>query len=316
MSRKFFRRYLTFVKKYIHYPIIFLLVVIIGYLVKINYLDESSYKRVIRTFTQNTPTLVPTPTPTETPEETKKKIIELTNEEREKIGLNPLKESPLLDSSAEEKANDMITKDYWSHINPQGAQPWVLFGKVGYRYQHAGENLAKDFNSSEQTITAWMNSPGHKENIVNGNYKEIGVAVIDGVLEGRKTRFVVQHFGTPYTMNTVASKTGRVISYKEWCTGKEINIYENEIIIKKASDGNTYGMTVGDWSCYEKDSNAGLLNHIPSRTGNIIPYHEWCTGKDISIYENEKVYRKLDDGKVYWLTAGDWECYDKGMPKK
>lgn len=59
---------------------------------------------------------------------------------------------------------------------------------------------------------------------------------------------------------------------------KQINIYENEIIVKKASDGNIYGMTEGDRKCYENNHDEGLLNHKPSLTGNIIPYREWCTG--------------------------------------
>lgn len=126
------------------------------------------------------------------------RIIELTNSERAKSGLGSLKENKLLSEAARQKAADMFAFNYWSHISPSGRTPWTFFTDVGYKYQYAGENLARDFRDPETVVQAWMNSPSHKENIVNSKYQEIGAAVVDGTLQGVETTLVVQLFGTQY----------------------------------------------------------------------------------------------------------------------
>jgi hypothetical protein len=128
---------------------------------------------------------------------TAEKVIELTNKERKKAGLGELVVNPLLSESAQKKANDMFKNDYWAHNSPQGVTPWEFFNEVNYQYSVAGENLAKDFYDTESMMKAWMNSPTHKANIVHSKYQEIGIAVVNGVLDGVKTTLVVQHFGTP-----------------------------------------------------------------------------------------------------------------------
>lgn len=126
------------------------------------------------------------------------KIIELTNLERAGLGLSGLKHNGLLSEAARQKAADMFAFNYWAHVSPSGRTPWSFFTDVGYKYQYAGENLARDFRDPDSVVRAWMNSPSHRENIVNGKYSEIGVAVVDGTLEGVETTLVVQLFGTPY----------------------------------------------------------------------------------------------------------------------
>ena len=126
------------------------------------------------------------------------RIIELTNNERSKLGLGTLKENGLLSEAARQKAGDMYAFNYWAHNSPSGRTPWTFFSDVGYKYQYAGENLARDFKDSDSVIVAWMNSPSHRENIVNGKYQEIGIAVVDGKLQGTETTLVVQLFGTTY----------------------------------------------------------------------------------------------------------------------
>jgi hypothetical protein len=124
-------------------------------------------------------------------------IVELTNQERVEIGLAPLQLNECLSEGAQLKAGDMFAFDYWAHKSPSGRQPWEFFREAGYEYRVAGENLARDFMKSEDVVRAWMESPTHKENIVNPKYQEIGVAVVDGTLGGIKTTLVVQFFGTP-----------------------------------------------------------------------------------------------------------------------
>jgi len=125
------------------------------------------------------------------------KIIELTNQKRAELGLAPLVNNPLLNEVAQRKAADMFAFNYWAHVSPSGRDPWSFFKEVGYRYIYAGENLARDFMDSASVVEAWMNSPTHRDNIVNPHYKEIGVAVVNGTLNGVETTLVVQVFGTP-----------------------------------------------------------------------------------------------------------------------
>lgn len=97
-----------------------------------------------------------------------------TNSQRAAHGLGSLAINSQLNSAAQAKANDMVARDYWSHLTPDGEQPWVFFNAAGYDYLTAGENLAYGFANSDATVTAWMNSPPHKANVLGSNYKEVG----------------------------------------------------------------------------------------------------------------------------------------------
>lgn len=135
---------------------------------------------------------------------TMQKVLDQTNQERLKLGLPTLKYNSLLSQSATKKAQDMFTNNYWAHTSPDGTSPWDFFKLVGYKYSVAGENLARDFYDTDSLIKAWMNSPTHKENILNSKYQEIGIGVVNGTLGGIKTTLVVQHFATP-TSSQIAS---------------------------------------------------------------------------------------------------------------
>jgi hypothetical protein len=124
-------------------------------------------------------------------------VVEVTNQERDKVGLLPLSLNSELSAAALAKGQDMFSDQYWSHIAPDGTTPWDFMSDVGYTYQVAGENLARDFSDTDGMVKAWMNSPTHKANIVNDRYTEIGVAVIDGTMKGVETTLVVQMFGHP-----------------------------------------------------------------------------------------------------------------------
>ena len=122
-------------------------------------------------------------------------IINLTNQERVSYGLNTLSTNAQLSAAALAKANDMFEKQYWDHFGPNGESPWQFIRAAGYDYVYAGENLAKGFRTAEGIHEAWMASPTHKANIISGNYKDIGVAVVEGELLGKQTTLVVQMFG-------------------------------------------------------------------------------------------------------------------------
>lgn len=127
---------------------------------------------------------------------TPKSIIEITNQKRTDGGLPRFNENTVLDRAAEDKAADMISRDYWAHNAPDGTTPWHFFKEEGYPYQYAGENLARDFTKPEDVVDAWIASPSHKENLFSPRYEEIGVAVVSGMLKGHNTTLVVQFFGT------------------------------------------------------------------------------------------------------------------------
>jgi len=125
-------------------------------------------------------------------------VIEYTNIQRAKRGLALLKENRILDSSAQIKAKDMFARQYFEHQSPTGEGVSDLADRVGYDFIVLGENLALgNFKDDQALVQAWMDSPGHRENILNNSYGEIGVSVIKGTFEGKTTWIAVQHFGLP-----------------------------------------------------------------------------------------------------------------------
>lgn len=124
-------------------------------------------------------------------------VLAGTNAERAKEGLAPLQLNGVLAQAALAKGQDMFSNQYWAHTSPTGKEPWAFMQESGYVYSVAGENLARDFDTTPAMIQAWMNSPTHRANIVHPKYTEIGVAVINGNLDGVDTTLVVQMFGTP-----------------------------------------------------------------------------------------------------------------------
>lgn len=101
-------------------------------------------------------------------------LLSGTNSQRATNGLGAFALNGQLNQAAQNKANDMVTRDYWSHNTPDGQAPWTFIVAVGYGYQTAGENLAYGFTTAPDTITGWMNSPGHRANILNTSFSEVG----------------------------------------------------------------------------------------------------------------------------------------------
>lgn len=124
------------------------------------------------------------------------RIVELANKARTNVGLPALNINSNLNQSALLKAQDMMSKQYFAHNSPEGVEPWYWFEKVGYTYVWAGENLALGFETNEAVHEAWMNSEGHRENILKPNFDEIGVAIAHGEYKGYYTTIIVQHFGS------------------------------------------------------------------------------------------------------------------------
>lgn len=161
----------------------------------------------------------------ETPAVIKLNVLTLTNEERTNQNQPALKENPVLDRAAEAKLEDMFQNNYWDHVSPQGKEPWDFIKKFSYQYQFAGENLAKGFIDGKSAVKAWMASDSHKDNILNPNYQEIGVAVGEGKLDNKPTLLIVQMFGSQKGSFVASAQSEKATS--------ELNISPANITIKE-----------------------------------------------------------------------------------
>ncbi|MFC4617708.1 CAP domain-containing protein [Camelliibacillus cellulosilyticus] len=107
-------------------------------------------------------------------------VVQLTNQERTKRGLKPLKIDANLSKMARDKSADMKDKNYFDHQSPTYGSPFDMMKKYGISYQYAGENIAAGQKTPQDVVNAWMNSEGHRENILNPNYTTIGVGYVSG----------------------------------------------------------------------------------------------------------------------------------------
>jgi uncharacterized protein YkwD/uncharacterized protein YukE len=137
------------------------------------------------------------------------KIVDETNRMRELEGVTLLSENEKLNAAAEIKVRDMFTHQYFEHISPlNGGGPDMLAYMVSYDYVSIGENLALGiFEDEDALVEAWMNSPGHRANILRSQFQEIGIAVGRGEYQGREVLIAVQEFGRPITSCPVVSTT-------------------------------------------------------------------------------------------------------------
>lgn len=156
---------------------------------------------------------------------TPSELLILTNQDRSQNGLPPLTMNAKLNESAVLKANNMFAESYWAHVSRSCLQPWYFFTKVGYDYAYAGENLAQGFDTSAGVNTGWMNSPGHRANILNPHYTDVGFAVENGALPQTvtpdcsqtpqptaPTTLVVAHYGSTYAATPIPTPTPQVAS--------------------------------------------------------------------------------------------------------
>ncbi len=105
-------------------------------------------------------------------------VVRLVNEERKKAGLAPFTHSQELSRVARFKSQDMADKNYFSHNSPTYGDPFTMMKSFGINYRTAGENIAKGYQSAQSVVNGWMNSPGHRANILNPNFGTIGVGYV------------------------------------------------------------------------------------------------------------------------------------------
>ena len=105
-------------------------------------------------------------------------VVRLINEIRVNNGLKPLTEDWQLSRVARYKAQDMKDLGYFSHTSPTYGSPFEMMKSFGISYRTAGENIAKGYSTPKAVVDAWMNSPGHRANILNSSYTHIGVGYV------------------------------------------------------------------------------------------------------------------------------------------
>ncbi|OAH61332.1 CAP domain-containing protein [Domibacillus aminovorans] len=107
-------------------------------------------------------------------------VFELVNQERAKQGVKALQLDTKLSDVARTKSQDMKNKGYFSHQSPTYGSPFDMMKQFGITYKSAGENIAKGQQTPEEVMDAWMNSDGHRKNILSADYTHIGVGYVDG----------------------------------------------------------------------------------------------------------------------------------------
>jgi hypothetical protein len=135
-------------------------------------------------------------------------LLSETNVARKDNNLPPLALNSELSTAAREKAQNMLDVGYWSHNAPNGTTPWTWITNAGYNYRVAGENLARDFDTADEIMKAWLESPKHRANIMDAQYQEVGFAAVDGTMGGRKTTLVVAMYARPMSAVAVPDTSG------------------------------------------------------------------------------------------------------------
>jgi uncharacterized protein YkwD len=115
---------------------------------------------------------------------TAENVLREMNGYRAEEGLPPLQLDERVHQAAEDRMRDMEDGEYWSHRSPDGISPFVWLANHAYDYAAAGENLANGFETARLLVEAWMESRGHRANIMSSDYEDCGIAVIDGSTKG------------------------------------------------------------------------------------------------------------------------------------
>ena len=194
-------------------------------------------------------------------------ILYYTNYEREAVLLKPLISNYILDIVASLKADDLFANQYFEHISPGGQSVSDLARNNGYDYLLIGENLALgNFNNDQDIVSAWMESPGHKANILNEKYTEVGVAVKEGIYDGENTIIAVQVFGLPLKSCGKPNSEIKVIIDSSSVSIKQMQaqallMYENLDTIKNNPnvDSSYYNQKIQEYNYYAKKINDAVL---------------------------------------------------------
>lgn len=166
---------------------------------------------------------------------TTKDVIDQTNLYRTQKGLKPLSADPQLQKAAEARATDMGVTGNFSHkvatTSPR-KHAWAFMQEAGYPMEKGGENLAVDFNTATDTMSAWQKSKTHNANLVD-DYSDIGVAIVPGKFQGRDTYFVVQLFGNKKQQKEQIKEAIKTVNKPQATTKKkEIPTSDGKLLVR------------------------------------------------------------------------------------
>jgi uncharacterized protein YkwD len=123
-------------------------------------------------------------------------VLSLMNDYRASEGLAPLRSDERLDLAAADRMHHMEEESYWSHESPRGESPFLWLDRRAYHYRAAGENLAYGFETARLLVQSWMESSGHRANILSADYEDCGIAIIEGSTLGPASgKSIVVMFG-------------------------------------------------------------------------------------------------------------------------
>ncbi len=218
-------------------------------------------------------------------------IINKTNTERLSNGNKSLRENKTLDVTAYTKAKDMLDRQYFEHMSPNGKGVSSLVTAAGYEYITVGENLALgNFEASSDIVNAWMNSPGHKANILNGSYTEIGVGIVSGTYEGRTVWIAVQHFGRPLADCPATSTTLKnlIIKQENDAASMQSQLDKQRVVIsaENANKLPNYTQLVQSYNDLVKTYNALIIStkeRIAQYNAQILKFND-CIGQATNMH--------------------------------
>jgi uncharacterized protein YkwD len=198
-------------------------------------------------------------------------VVAWTNTYRAQNNIRTLSRNSKLDAAAIIKVHDMFDRQYFEHISPTGKSPADLISGVGYEYLWEGENLALGIFSDEKDLAdAWMASPGHRANILNSHFEEIGVGVDEGTYEGKHVWIAVQEFGKPASSCPTPEVSVKTEIERNRKRIDELSAQANELIaelnaLKNENDAAAYNQKVSEYNALVAE-----LNPLVQKTKSLI----------------------------------------------
>ncbi len=202
-------------------------------------------------------------------------LIHRINRERTRTGARPLRANGSLMKTAQAHAEDMARRGYFAHSSPEGVQPWQRVEQAGYRYNYVGENIVLGARTADMATKLWMDSPGHRSNILDGKFVETGV----GIAAGKRGVIMVQVFGrSNETMNVVIENELPITTRRN--VNVTLNGFERMKRMRHSLDG-------AEWSTWRPYSSSANL-YLPGPKGMTVVYVqvESETGNVITVFDS------------------------------
>ncbi len=240
-------------------------------------------------------------------------VIQRTNLERLKAGARPLRANGTLMRIAQAHAEDMARRGYFAHANPEGVQPWQRAESAGYRYTQVGENIVMGARTADSATKLWMDSPGHKANILEPKYVETGV----GIAAGKRGTIMVQVFGRSTETMTLVLNNEAAITTKRNVTAT-FNGFERTARVRFSYDG-------AEWTAWEPFQSSRQL-YLPGPKGLTVVYAqvETQTGNVSTVFDTifndsapvAPATPRSEDAVSQQMTGGNMRVLQEENPPK